>query len=198
MYLIRVYPPLDKSSLHWFTQCCAKLLRLCAFIPSVVAPPLSSLQGYLDPEVYQLGLWSHKADVFSFGVVLLELATGKPAIVRDADGFNVNLRKVVVRDVDKGGIEAVLDPLLKGDKNQPSADHFLRFLYLGMRCTAREGDKRPSMRGVVDELERLSLGEEESVELPVCSQCLKDPKERQEEEEAAELWAMTRALNENL
>ena len=60
---------------------------------SATHPPAPS-QGYLDPEVFSLGLWSHKADVYSFGVVLLEIATGRPAVIQMDDGARVHLRKV--------------------------------------------------------------------------------------------------------
>ena len=61
---------------------------------SATHPPAPS-QGYLDPEVFSLGLWSHKADVYSFGVVLLEIATGRPAVIQMDDGTRAHLRKVV-------------------------------------------------------------------------------------------------------
>ena len=151
--------------------------------PLLLLPLPPSAQGYLDPEVFWLGLWSHKADVYSFGVVLLEIATGRPAVIHKSDGDRVHVRKAVVQDVDREGIEAVLDPHLRAAKHRPPASQFLRLIYLAMRCTVRESDKRPSMREVVDVLEKMSRGEEEGgEELPVCSKCLRDPEEEEEEE----------------
>ena len=58
---------------------------------------LSLSQGYLDPAVFSVGLWTNKADVYSFGVVLLEIATGRPAVINTSDGESLHLRKVGVK-----------------------------------------------------------------------------------------------------
>jgi serine/threonine protein kinase len=45
--------------------------------------------GYVDPEYQTTMQLTTKSDVYSFGVVLLELVTGKPAILRDPVPINI-------------------------------------------------------------------------------------------------------------
>ena len=97
-----------------------------------------------------------------------------------------------MQDVDRDGIEAVLDPRLRPTKLRPPASQFLLLVYLAMRCTMKEVDKRPSMREVVDALERMSRGEEGEA-LPVCGRCMRYPKE--EEERERERDSMSRELD---
>ncbi|EEF46322.1 kinase, putative [Ricinus communis] len=46
--------------------------------------------GYLDPEYYESERLITKSDVFSFGVVLLEIITGKPAIARNNERTHIS------------------------------------------------------------------------------------------------------------
>ncbi|XP_061364611.1 LRR receptor-like serine/threonine-protein kinase FEI 1 [Gastrolobium bilobum] len=106
--------------------------------------------GYLAPEYLQSGRATEKADVYSFGVLLLELITGKrptdPSFVKR--GLNVvgwmntllsenRLEDVVdnrCTDADAGTLEVILE--------------------LAARCTDANADDRPSMNEVLQLLEQ--------------------------------------------
>ncbi|KAL7162569.1 hypothetical protein ACSBR2_042962 [Camellia fascicularis] len=45
--------------------------------------------GYLDPEYYSTSRLTEKSDVYGFGVVLLELITGQPAIIKSDENIHV-------------------------------------------------------------------------------------------------------------
>lgn len=56
---------------------------------------LSSCRGYLAPEYALRGRLTEKADVFGFGVVALEIVSGKPNIYNTPDGEMIYLLETV-------------------------------------------------------------------------------------------------------
>lgn len=97
---------------------------------------------------------SVESDVYSYGVVLLELITRKKAVDPSfADGMDI-VRWVRSVWNEKIEIEVVVDEGLYDDLY----DSFVReqvteVLQLALRCTETESSKRPTMRQVVKELE---------------------------------------------
>ncbi|CAI5504996.1 unnamed protein product, partial [Closterium sp. Naga37s-1] len=73
--------------------------------------------GYLDPEYYMSDLLTEKSDVFSFGIVLLEIATGLRPI-----SDNQHIRQLVIKRVMAGGrgATAVIDPVLLTGGGNPA------------------------------------------------------------------------------
>ncbi|KAF0931420.1 hypothetical protein E2562_004548 [Oryza meyeriana var. granulata] len=119
-------------------------------------------QGYLAPEYLEHGLIGPQLDAFAFGVVLLELLSGKEAVPgRDGgEGGEPMLlweeaeRLAVVVDGEdaRGKVAAFMDARLRGDYPLEVA---LAMVALALRCVAREPRARPSMAEVLLSLSAL-------------------------------------------
>ncbi|CAM0954473.1 unnamed protein product [Alopecurus aequalis] len=88
----------------------------------------------------------------SFGVVLLELVTGKPAILREPEPINVI--QWVQQRLAQGNIEAVVDTRMRGDYD---VNGVWKVADIALKCTAQASVQRPSMTDVVARLEECAL-----------------------------------------
>ncbi|XP_024536834.1 probable LRR receptor-like serine/threonine-protein kinase At1g06840 isoform X1 [Selaginella moellendorffii] len=100
--------------------------------------------GYLDPEYFLTRKLSDKSDIYSFGVVMLELVTGRQAI-----SHGKNLVREVRGAYEAGVALSIVDPLM-GPYPSEAMEPFVR---LALTCCADNPDERPSIRGVVRNLE---------------------------------------------
>ncbi|CAI0419584.1 unnamed protein product [Linum tenue] len=98
---------------------------------------------YIDPEYQQTGLLSVKSDLFSLGVVLLQLITGKPPM-----GLSYHVEEAVENE----RFSTVLDPTVK---DWP-VEEALSLAKLALQCCELRKKDRPSLGNVVlPELNRL-------------------------------------------
>ncbi|RXH85981.1 hypothetical protein DVH24_017034 [Malus domestica] len=103
--------------------------------------------GYMAPEYAMRGLYSIKSDVFSFGVLLLEIITGKKNFL----GFHpTNGAPTLIGYAwklwNEGKLLELMDPLLKG---LCSPNEFLRYVHIGLLCVQEDAKDRPTMSSVV-------------------------------------------------
>ncbi|KAJ7951682.1 protein kinase family protein [Quillaja saponaria] len=104
--------------------------------------------GYLDPEFYEPGSPNRKSDVYSFGIILLELITGQPAVIRVADIIS-HILDWVIPLIRLGDTKTIMDPRLQGNFSTTSA---LKAIEIAMSCTARTAIQRPDISHVLSEL----------------------------------------------
>lgn len=117
--------------------------------------------GYRAPEVTDIRRVSQKADVYSFGVLLLELLTGKAPTHTLLNEEGVDLPRWVQSVVREEWTSEVFD--LELLRYQSVEDEMVQLLQLAVDCAAQYPDKRPSMPEVVqriEELRRSSIGQE--------------------------------------
>ncbi|KAJ9180996.1 hypothetical protein P3X46_009173 [Hevea brasiliensis] len=108
--------------------------------------------GYLAPEYINDRKLTDKCDVFSFGIVLLELITGKKAI-KNEGGFHNRLSTLAVplikRALDKGDYNVIIDEKLQSYNK----DKMVRMIHCAASCVYKPADYRPQMSHIVQVLE---------------------------------------------
>ncbi|XP_027349080.1 MDIS1-interacting receptor like kinase 1-like [Abrus precatorius] len=102
--------------------------------------------GYIAPEYGYALKVDEKIDVYSYGVVLLELLTGKRPLDPDF-GESVNIVEWIRRKIrDNKSLEAALDPIVGNCKHV--LEEMLLVLRIAILCTAKLPKDRPTMRDV--------------------------------------------------
>ncbi|KAJ6761266.1 hypothetical protein OIU79_025989 [Salix purpurea] len=116
--------------------------------------------GYLAPEYAMWGKVSESCDVYSFGILLLEIIGAKKPLEKLPGGVRVDIVKWVNPFVEKGAFDHVADPRLKGRYDRAQLK---TAIMVAMRCTDRNPENRPTMMKVVEWLNG-GLGRTEEVE----------------------------------
>ncbi|WJX17109.1 hypothetical protein P8452_07056 [Trifolium repens] len=120
-------------------------------------------QGYISPEYLADGIVSTKMDVFSFGVVLLELMSGKEVIDDEGNVLWANAIKTfeVKNEQEKARrLKEWLDKAIL--KETCSMESLMGVLNVAIACLHRDPSKRPS---IIDIVYSLSKCEESGFEL---------------------------------
>lgn len=115
---------------------------------------LAGTFGYLAPEYAVTGRVTTKADVFSFGVVLMELLTGRKALDETQPEESMHLVTWFRRQLgNKGALFESVDSVLEVNNN--TSQSILIVAELAGHCTAREPYNRPDMGHAVNVLSPL-------------------------------------------
>ncbi|KAF5199401.1 Lyk5 [Thalictrum thalictroides] len=112
-------------------------------------------RGYMAPEYLEIGLVSPKIDVYAFGVVMLELITGKN-VVMIHDGKELLLSSAVISIMEGKNVEFELYNFLDPSLNAVyRIDLALAVAKISVACLKRDPAKRPCMDEVVSTLMRI-------------------------------------------
>ncbi|KAG8045180.1 hypothetical protein GUJ93_ZPchr0008g12527 [Zizania palustris] len=117
---------------------------------AVPAPAPAGTIGYLDPYYTEPGRLGPESDVFSFGVVLLELVSGRK--VMDVNASPSSIVAWAVPLVAAGTARAVLDRRIAAPQGADAERAVSRVLAVAARCVSESVDRRPAMAEVVAEL----------------------------------------------
>ncbi|EXB28442.1 Proline-rich receptor-like protein kinase PERK1 [Morus notabilis] len=102
--------------------------------------------GYLAPEYFMYGKVNNKIDVYAFGVVLLELLSGRKPISSDYPKGQESLVMWAKPILNEGKVSKLLDPSLGGSYDQ---DRIERMVLAATLCIRRAPRARPQMSLVV-------------------------------------------------
>lgn len=125
--------------------------------------------GYAAPEYVQTGRLTYKSDVWSFGIFLYELITGRRPFDRNKPKNEQKLLDWVRRHLsnDPRKFLRILDPRLEGNYSLKSAQ---RLAVVANKCLLRQPRMRPKMSQVLEMLN--TIVEDESAEcLEAASPC---------------------------
>ncbi|KAK1269114.1 Cysteine-rich receptor-like protein kinase 3 [Acorus gramineus] len=96
--------------------------------------------GYMAPEYLVRGQLTEKVDVYSFGVLLIELFCGKRSNPKSQDPLSI--LQMVWNFYNSNRLPEAVDPILSGQFRAEVATHVLQ---IGLLCTQASAELRPSM-----------------------------------------------------
>ncbi|PHT44253.1 G-type lectin S-receptor-like serine/threonine-protein kinase [Capsicum baccatum] len=102
--------------------------------------------GYMSPEYAVEGIFSVKSDVFSFGVLVLEIVSGKKNRRFVHPDHNLNLLGHAWMRHNEGRSSELVDPNLVDSCN---ISEVLRSVHVGLLCVQQNPEDRPSMSTVI-------------------------------------------------
>ncbi|KAG6472931.1 hypothetical protein ZIOFF_070410 [Zingiber officinale] len=107
--------------------------------------------GYLAPEYAMWGKVSDHCDVYSFGVLLLEIVSARRPIEKLPTGVRRDIVQWAAPYAARGAWERIADPRLSGRFDR---EELRNVVTLALRCVEGRPEKRPTMKEVVDILNR--------------------------------------------
>ncbi|GJU36444.1 jacalin-like lectin domain-containing protein [Tanacetum coccineum] len=110
--------------------------------------------GYVDPLYMETGRVTKEADVYTFGVILLEVLCGRQATTKDEEtGWFLSrlytFSRLACHHYENGTLTAIIDPILRLQINQDALNVFSAIAY---RCLNMDPSIRPTARMLLLEL----------------------------------------------
>ncbi|XP_057984137.1 putative serine/threonine-protein kinase [Malania oleifera] len=121
------------------------LSRLFTDNASHISTRVAGTLGYVAPEYAQSGHLTRKSDVYGFGVLLLEIISGRSVVVFDMEHGEHHLVEKAWEMHMANELLQLVDPTLK-DFPQEEA---VRFLKVGLLCVQEAAGRRPQMSAAI-------------------------------------------------
>ncbi|KAL5548988.1 hypothetical protein UlMin_004219 [Ulmus minor] len=102
--------------------------------------------GYLAPEYAMWGKVSQSCDVYSFGILLLELITGRKPIEKLPGGVKKTITEWVEPFIVQARFRDLVDPKLRGNYDEQQLKQAVNVAAL---CVQSDPERRPNMKEVV-------------------------------------------------
>ncbi|KAL5751303.1 hypothetical protein ACOSP7_025906 [Xanthoceras sorbifolium] len=106
--------------------------------------------GYVDPEYHQCYQLTDKSDVFSFGVVLVELISSMPAVDITRHRHEINLSNLAINKIQNKALDELVDPTLGFESDYKVRKMIYAVAELAFQCLQGDKDMRPSMSTVLE------------------------------------------------
>ncbi|XP_026394589.1 probable serine/threonine-protein kinase At1g01540 isoform X2 [Papaver somniferum] len=126
------------------------LAKLLGSERSYVTTRVMGTFGYVAPEYASTGMLNEQSDVYSFGILIMEIISGRNPVDFTRPPGEVNLVDWLKTMVANRNAEGVLDPKLR---DKPSARSLKRSLLVAIKCVDPDPQKRPKMGQVIHMLE---------------------------------------------
>lgn len=114
---------------------------------SHISTAIAGTLGYMAPEYLAHGQLTEKADVYSFGVLVLETVTGRQNNRSKNAEYSESLVTIAWKHFRSGTIQQLYDPNLMLHNHQDSdvTSKVLRVVHIGLLCTQEIQSLRPTM-----------------------------------------------------
>ncbi|KAK7327912.1 hypothetical protein VNO77_22005 [Canavalia gladiata] len=123
-----------------------------------ISTRIAGTTGYLAPEYALGGQLTKKADIYSFGVLVLEIISGKSSARTNREGSHKFLLEWAWQLHEEGKMLELVDP----DMEEFPEKEVIKYMKIALFCTQSAASRRPSMTQVVDMLSKeIQLNEKE-------------------------------------
>lgn len=126
------------------------LAKLLCAEASYVTTRVMGTYGYVAPEYACTGMLNEKSDIYSFGILMMEIISGRNPVDHNRPPGEVNLIDWIKSMVGERKTEQVVDPKMP---EMPPSKSLKRVLLVALRCVDPDAQKRPKMGLVIHMLE---------------------------------------------
>ncbi|KAF6143977.1 hypothetical protein GIB67_017585 [Kingdonia uniflora] len=126
------------------------LAKLLGSESSYVTTRVMGTFGYVSPEYASTGMLNERSDVYSFGILIMEIISGRNPVDYSRPPGEVNLVEWLKTMVANRNSEGVVDPKIP---EKPSSRALKRALLVALKCVDPDSQKRPKMGHVIHMLE---------------------------------------------
>ncbi|KAJ0079548.1 hypothetical protein Patl1_23012 [Pistacia atlantica] len=127
------------------------LAKMLGMEESKVFTDVRGTIGYMDPEYMTNAKLTCASDIYSFGIVALQLLSGQKVIELDLDAREQLTRKARDVNLGKRPLSDFEDPRLNGNLNKADFESILQIAVL---CVAKSSKGRPTINDVFEEIDK--------------------------------------------